>query len=143
MIVDIILKAVRESRKVLLLTDRRPHIELLKKTILERSNGTITVGRYVGGMSEAARSLSEKCQVILGTFQMAQEALDIPSLDVGILATPHADVEQPVGRICRQFDGKKSPVIVDIADDEPYICVHLERKRRTLFDQREWPVKTL
>jgi superfamily II DNA or RNA helicase len=140
MIVKIILKAAHEGRKVLLLTDRREHIEILKKMVAD-ADKTITVGRYVGGMSAAGRELSEKCQVILGTFQMAQEALDIPALDVGILATPHSDVEQPAGRICRQMDGKKQPVLVDILDVEPRIGEPFFMKRQMFYDSRGWPIR--
>lgn len=142
MLVQIILKAARESRKVLLLTDRLEHISTLK-SMLVAADPTLAVGRYVGGMSAEARAISEKCQVILGTFQMAMEALDIPSLDVGILATPHSDVVQSTGRICRMMDGKKQPVLIDVVDDEPHICRSFFAKRRRFYDSRNWPIKYL
>lgn len=141
MITDIILKAAREERKVFLLTDRLSQIRILKENICEQGNGEVTVGRYVGGMSKSARSLSEQCQVMLGTYQMAQEGLDIPALDVGILGTPHANAEQAIGRICRHMDGKKQPIIVDIVDNEKHVCLPFFYKRKALFDRREWPVQ--
>ena len=140
MLVQILMKAFREGRKNLVLTDRREHIETLKKMITAEDK-TATVGRYVGGMSPKARALSEQCQIILGTFQMASEALDIPALDAGILATPHADVEQAVGRICRLQDEKKQPVLVDIFDDEQYIGRPLFEKRERFFQSRGWPIR--
>lgn len=140
MITGIIMKAIREGRKVMLLTDRLSQISILKKMVLDKDK-TITVGRYVGGMSEQAREISSKCQVILATFQMAQEALDIPAVDVGILATPHADVEQAVGRALRHLDGKKQPVIIDIVDDEPHVCVPFFAKRERLYARKNWPVQ--
>lgn len=140
MITGIIMKAVREGRKVLLLTDRLSQITILKKMILAKDK-TITVGRYVGGMSEQARDLSAQCQVILATFQMAQEGLDIPTVDVGILATPHADVEQAVGRTLRHMDNKKEPVVVDIVDNEPHVCIPFFGKREQLFVKKGWPIR--
>lgn len=140
MIAEIILKSIREGRKSLLLSDRLNHLDHLKD-LIHAQNPNAKVGRYVGGMTSEARSVSEGCQVILGTFQMAQEALDIPSLDVGFLATPHSDVEQATGRICRLMDGKKQPVIVDIADDEPHLCEPFLRKRLQLYGRRDWQVK--
>ena len=140
MITGVIMKAIREGRKVMLLTDRLSQIATLKTMISEKDK-TVTVGRYVGGMSEEALNVSSKCQVILATFQMAQEALDIPSVDVGILATPHADVEQAVGRSLRFLDGKKQPVIIDIVDDEQHVCLPFFAKRERLYDRKNWRVQ--
>jgi len=140
MIVDILMKGFKEGRKNLLLTDRRVQIKILKDMIAERGT-TATVGRYVGGMSPKARGLSEQCDIILGTFQMAQEALDIPALDAGILATPHADVEQASGRICRMLEGKKQPVLIDIVDEEEHIGMPFFRKRERFYLTRGWAVK--
>jgi superfamily II DNA or RNA helicase len=140
MITGVIMKAIREGRKVMLLTDRLSQIATLKTMISEKDK-TVTVGRYVGGMSEEALNVSSKCQVILATFQMAQEALDIPSVDVGILATPHADVEQAVGRSLRFLDGKKQPVIIDIVDDEQHVCIPFFAKRERLYDRKNWRVQ--
>jgi hypothetical protein len=140
MITGVIMKAIREGRKVMLLTDRLSQVATLKTMISEKDK-TVTVGRYVGGMSEEALNVSSKCQVILATFQMAQEALDIPSVDVGILATPHADVEQAVGRSLRFLDGKKQPVIIDIVDDEQHVCLPFFAKRERLYDNKNWRVQ--
>ena len=140
MIVDILMKGFKEGRKTLLLTDRREHITILKGMIAERDK-TATVGRYVGGMSAKARAISEQCNIILGTFQMSNEALDIPALDAGLLATPHADVEQASGRICRIMEGKKQPVLIDIVDEEEHIGVPFFGKRERFYLSRGWSVK--
>ena len=47
---------------------------------------------------------SEEKQLILGTFMMAAEAMDIPDLDTLILGSPKGDIEQAVGRILRKMD---------------------------------------
>jgi superfamily II DNA or RNA helicase len=39
--------------------------------------------------------------VIVATFTLAYEGLDIPSLNTLFLVTPHSDVKQAVGRITR------------------------------------------
>ena len=77
-----------------------------------------STGRYVGGMTQAERDESAKCQVIFATSQFASEGLDIPALDTLFLTTPMSDVEQAVGRILRAFEGKKDPIVVDIRDDK-------------------------
>ena len=74
-----------------------------------------TVGYYVGGMKEAALKESEMKEVIIATYSMAAEALDIKTLTTLIMATPKTDIEQAVGRILREKHG--SPIVVDIIDE--------------------------
>jgi superfamily II DNA or RNA helicase len=73
-----------------------------------------TVGYYVGGMKEAALKESESKQVIIATYAMAAEALDIRTLTTLIMATPKTDIEQAVGRILREKHSQ--PIVVDIID---------------------------
>ena len=63
-------------------------------------------------MKDAALKESEKKQVIIGTYAMAAEGLDIKTLTTLIMATPKTDIEQSVGRILREKHG--SPVVVDV-----------------------------
>ena len=57
---------------------------LYKKIV---SDNILTTGYYIGGMKEADLKISEKKQVILATYAMAAEALDIPTLTTLVLAT--------------------------------------------------------
>lgn len=98
-----------KKRKILLLTDRRSHCFELKEAI----DGSAL---YIGGMSEKDLELSSQSNVIIATFSQAHEGLDIPSLDTVILATPHSDVKQAVGRILRGGN-KNPPLIYDIVDN--------------------------
>ena len=45
---------------------------------------------------------SESKDVMLGTFSMASEGMDIPKLNTIVLASPKSDVIQSVGRILRE-----------------------------------------
>jgi superfamily II DNA or RNA helicase len=74
-----------------------------------------TVGYYVGGMKEAALKISETKQVVLATFSMAAEGLDIKSLTTLFMVTPMTNIEQSVGRILRQKH-EFAAVVVDIID---------------------------
>ena len=73
-----------------------------------------SVGYYVGGMKESALKESESKKIIIATYSMAAEALDIKSLTTLIMATPKTDIEQAVGRILREKHSQ--PVVVDIID---------------------------
>ena len=62
---------------------------------------------------------SQEKDVILGTFSMAAEGMDIPKLNTIILASPKSNIEQAVGRILRQEakDRKFVPLVIDIIDE--------------------------
>jgi superfamily II DNA or RNA helicase len=75
-----------------------------------------SVGYYIGGMSEAELKNSEKKQVILATYAIANEGLDIPSLNAEFLITPKTDVVQTIGRVLRAKHAFSDPVIYDIVD---------------------------
>jgi superfamily II DNA or RNA helicase len=110
---DKILDLVRgldPSRRVLLLSDRREHCFWLRNHI----EGAAV---YLGGMSEKDLDEASKHRVIVATYSMAQEGLDIPVLDTLVMTTPHSDVTQAVGRIMRETPGKvNAPLIIDIVD---------------------------
>ena len=57
---------------------------------------------------------SSRKRIVIGTFALAQEGLDIPSLDTAVFASPKSDVIQASGRILRKAGG--SPVIYDLVD---------------------------
>ena len=61
---------------------------------------------------------SQGKDIILGTYSMASEGMDIPKLNTVFLASPKSDVEQSVGRIFRQkaCDRSFHPLIIDIQD---------------------------
>ena len=75
-----------------------------------------SVGYYVGGMSEEELKKSEKKQVILATYSMCSEGLDIPTLNAEFLISPKTDIVQSVGRILRAKHATTHPIIYDIVD---------------------------
>tara|TARA_Y100000389_G_scaffold134961_1_gene132477 strand:+ start:23084 stop:24478 length:1395 start_codon:yes stop_codon:yes gene_type:complete len=111
-IISIIKECLQSNRKLLILTDRRNHcIEL------SRMCDFVKNGLYIGGMKQDELTESESCPVIFGTFTLAHEGLDIPSLDTLILATPKSDIVQAVGRILRETLGKTNhPLVIDLID---------------------------
>ena len=96
-----------------------------------------TVGYYVGGMKEAALKESETKKVVIATYSMASEALDIKTLTTLIMATPKTDIEQSVGRILRQRH--TNPIVVDIIDQhEPFIRQWY--KRRNFYKKHNYQI---
>ena len=88
----------------------------LEAMIAERNIGS--TGYYVGGMTQEQLSQSESKQIILATYQMSSEGMDIPVLNTLILASPISSIEQSIGRIQRQKEHEREyiPMTIDIWD---------------------------
>ena len=99
-IVELLKILQKEQRKILVLSDRRKHLSDLYEILLK--NKVNSVGFYVGGMKALQRKDSEEKDIILGTFNMASEGMDIADLDTVILASPKSDIRQSIGRILRK-----------------------------------------
>jgi len=112
MIIHQVEQSILEDRKILILTERRGHAELLLGLLLTKQ---ISAGLYLGGMKQSLRNETVTKQVIIGTYQASGEGFDVPDLDTLILSTPKSDVEQAVGRILRKVN-KNDPVVIDIVD---------------------------
>ncbi len=113
-------KCLDEGRKILVLSDRRKHLEDIFGLIPKIQNDKYSCGYYLGGMKEKDLKETETKDVILGTFSMASEGFDCKyPLDTIILASPKSNIEQAVGRILRQEakDRKFVPLIIDIVDN--------------------------
>jgi superfamily II DNA or RNA helicase len=96
-----------------------------------------TVGYYKGGMKKEQLKLSEDKQIVLGSYAMASEGLDIPTLSTLVLATPKTDIIQCVGRILRVKRAK--PIIVDIIDTHDTFQ-NQWRKRRAYYKKCNYSI---
>jgi len=102
-----------------------------------KNNEIASVGYYMGGMKEKDLKESESKKVIIATYAMAEEGLDIKSLSTLLMASPKVDVTQAVGRILRKADGEK--LIIDIVDQHPIFERHW-KKRKTWYNKRFFTV---
>ena len=127
-ICSLVREALKGTRRVLILTDRRAHCHYFHQEF-----GTELSGLYYGGLGEADLAESSKKRVVIGTFSMAQEGLDIPVLDTVVLASPKSDIVQAIGRIMRETPGKQNtPLIYDIVDH--WSVFHaMARKRANVY----------
>lgn len=103
-----------------------------------RHHNICTVGYYVGGMKESALKESESKQVVLATYSMAAEGLDIKTLTTLFMITPMTNIEQSVGRILRQKH-EFEPIVVDIIDTHD----NFQRqwvKRKSFFKKQNYKI---
>jgi len=106
------------KRKVLVLSERIGHLNSIE-TLLKETVPGITIGYYIGGMKEEVREAgAATAQVLLASYAMASEAMNIKTLNCVILASPRKNVEQSTGRILRVQANKRvvAPLIIDIVD---------------------------
>ena len=106
-------------RKILVLSERIGHLNTIEEE-LKKLEPAATTAYYIGGMKEAVREEgAATARVLLASYAMASEAMNIKSLNAVILASPRKSVEQSTGRILRVRPDQRQvqPVIVDIVDD--------------------------
>ena len=127
--------AQKAGQQVMILAHNRNLLTYLYDAIKHRNIGT--VGYYVGGMKEAELKKSELCQIVIATYSMAAEALDIKTLTTLILATPKTDIEQAVGRILRAKHTQ--PIVVDIVDNHD-IFQNQYRKRKVFYVKNNYKI---
>ena len=126
---------LNKNQQILLLAHNKSLLTYIFKAIEHRS--ITTVGYYVGGMKERDLKLSESQQVIVATYSMAAEALDIKTLSTLILATPKTDIVQAVGRILRIKH--EQPLIIDFLDThEPFLGQ--AKKRRAYYRLNKYKI---
>jgi superfamily II DNA or RNA helicase len=102
-------------------------------------NNLASVGYYVGGMTEQELKISETKQVILATYSMAAEGLDIPTLNAEFLISPKTDVVQAVGRILRAKHATSRPVIYDFIDSHETFRRQW-MKRRAFYRKQKYQI---
>lgn len=130
--IDEIMKELvsEKERRILVLSDRISHLERIEKGL---PKGT-TVSYYIGGMKEHIREGGAKtAQVLLGTYAMASEAMNIKTLNTMVMVSPRKKIEQSTGRILRvQKDSRTvSPLIVDIVDS--HVVYQRQWKKRKAY----------
>jgi superfamily II DNA or RNA helicase len=136
-IIKVVVSLLNDNPKqqIIILAHNRNLIKYLHDAIQHRN--IATVGYYVGGMKEVALKESETKQVIIATYSMASEGLDIKSLTTLIMATPKTDIQQSVGRILREKHGQ--PIVVDIIDShEPF--KNQWKKRRSFYMKEKYKI---
>jgi superfamily II DNA or RNA helicase len=129
------------ARRILVLSERIGHLEGIERC-LEGSG--LSIAYYIGGMKEAVReSGAQSARVLLASYAMASEAMNIKSLNSVILASPRKHVEQSTGRILRTrvSDRVVQPMIIDIVDKHSMYKGQW-KKRHAYYKQCAYKVET-
>ena len=125
----------KNGRKILLLSNRKSILYDLYKSLRRKVNVGVIVSDKAKEQQRFCRALGvnakdyeqtvkKDCTVILGIDKIAKEGLDVAHLDMLVYAYSEKDIEQSIGRICRNLPGKPEPIAFYLIDDSP---VHKNR----------------
>lgn len=111
---------------VLVLTDRVKHAERLRNLVAMNDVSCVVLRAISGKKAREERKKAidllndGKVKVLIATFALAKEGLDVPSLRNVVFATPQKNesiVTQSAGRVARKADGKDKGILHDYEDD--------------------------
>jgi len=141
-LVGIIQSAHGEGRHILVLSSRCSHLTTLRDQLLDHGVSADNVSIFTGATRRKDREQCLTCNIVLSTYQMAKEGLDVKTLDTLVLATPVCNVEQAVGRIQRPCDTKKAPTVYDVVDTQSMKCMALWSNRKRFYTSKGYNIKT-
>lgn len=119
-IVRLVAGALGPTRRVLVVSARRSHLQDIRTGLLAAGVDDASICMYVGTRTKRdtqARDAGKGRRFVLSTYAMSNEALDIPMLSVLVVASPLSDPVQVVGRVLRQVPGKPDPRVFHLVDD--------------------------
>ena len=154
LLISTIITEARKGKKVLVLTKRIEHYELIEKGIKARSEGCGLLPIYsissdascaaeTGLLMLRLRQSLQDFSVLLGTFSLLGTGVDIPRLDTLVLAgdlKSEVLAEQAGGRILRLFEGKPEPKIIDIQDYGNKILLLQAKARLKFYKSSQWQI---
>ena len=123
-------------KQIMILGHNKVLLKYLHDAIEHRNMAS--VGYYVGGMKEKDLKISETKKVVIATYAMASEGLDIKTLSTLIMATPKSSVEQCIGRILRTKHER--PLVVDIVDQHEFFNRQWIKRKR-FYAKEKYKIK--
>jgi superfamily II DNA or RNA helicase len=132
---------LEQGRFVLLISDRKDHLDALGKLMKEKVadaeivvlEGTLTTRQRRQALSQIFELRSAKKKVmIMATASLIGEGFDLPALDTLVFATPlsfEGRLVQYAGRIHRDAEDKTSAQIIDFVDSYSGMFLKMYRNR--------------
>ena len=123
------------NMQIMVLSQNKSLLHYLYKSLEDTHPST--AGFYVGGMKQKDLKITESKKIILATYAMAEEALDIKTLTTLVMATPKTNVTQSIGRILRT--DHENPLVVDLVDCHD-VFVRQWGKRKAHYFKNEYKI---
>lgn len=133
-----LLQDLQDGRQILVLSHSVDHVEALHNYLSGSGAGMIT-----GETPQESRmDILRNSNPVFGTFQLAREGLNKPTLDTLYVVTPFSnsnDLQQSWGRIQRRCDGKKEPLVRVFEDAAFKCCVKSGESLRRVLRKFNYP----
>lgn len=140
------------NAKILILSDRVAHLTELK-TLLCQNMAQQSVKQLMAlsnsktqreARRQTLKDLNDgRINIVLATYALAKEGLDVPKLDYVVFASPQKDpttVEQSAGRVGRKADGKAFGTVIDYTDNGFGMLAGFSKKRNSVYKKLEYEV---
>lgn len=122
LLAELIHSAFDKDRKMVVFSTLHDHLKSIHRICgKEFKISGRDMGFYLGATTKQEKEHREREKVkpiLFTTYTMMGEGTSIDWLDTCLLAMPRAKVEQPVGRIRREYPDKKQPVVMDVIDSD-------------------------
>jgi superfamily II DNA or RNA helicase len=133
-----------KGRTILVLSHSVEHVTNLQNELMDWD---VPSGVITGATPQESRmKILSDSNPVLGTFQLAREGLDKPTLDTLYVVTPFSspnDLQQAWGRIQRMYDGKMEPLVRVYEDLAFNQCKTSCRSLRSHLDGMGYPHRNL
>ncbi len=130
----LIVTAHQKQRRLVVFSTLHDHLHALHRAAHAMGVKTRDMGYYVGATTKderAARDQAAGRPVMFTTYGMCGEGTNLPWLDTCLFAIPRSQVEQPAGRIRREYPDKAPPVVMDLVDlDSPVFAGYAASRMR-------------
>lgn len=150
MIAKLAFDLYEDGRTIVILTKFIEHVEEIIRRITSLGVPKEVIGQFTRSTSSnkkfgkgALDKIKSESKVIVATYSMMKEGVDIPRLDCGIEALPAADNIQAIGRIRRPLPNKKRPKWFSISDLRIPLFEAYTKCRLRGFEQSNVKIKHL
>lgn len=133
------MKAFAQGRKVLVLTERKEHLDDIASVMHSLNlspfvlHGRLSKKKRTMLISELNALPQDSPRILLSTGKLIGEGFDHPPLDTLILAMPvswKGTLQQYAGRLHRQYTGKSDVRIIDFVDKAYPVLLRMWDKRQ-------------
>ena len=141
MIADDIMAQVQKGEKVLVLSERKEHLDILRLCLKGKCETVVITGDDTAPQRvvKIARIKRGGYQVLLSTGQFFGEGLDVKNISVLVLAFPFSfegKLIQYIGRLLHSTDPK---LVIDYRDKQVAFLERQYKKRQTYYNKLKTP----
>lgn len=136
-IIEVVNKFAKLDKNILILANRIEHVDKLAEQI---PDAVIVTGETSGNEKTFERYRMGKIKCMVATSQVVGEGIDIPNIDVLILAGGYESeilINQAIGRVVRldKERGKKFGIVIDFLDEGNSILERHSLERIRIFKE--------